>query len=219
MNKLSTPVIVVIITFIVGTLSVTGWYFYRESQRVQIILPKATWEPIFFKGINQATNLAELTELRKTSLRKSDIEIRIWRGFSLSPLEAVILKRTYGQWSALYIKTDEPTEFKEVELKKLNSPKSGWESFWKQITDKGILMLPDPSEINCEIFGFDNIGYVVEINQDKVYRTYMYSGAKCSEAKQMEEIGEIIGLEFDSGEEECKTTEWFACMTLRKSIK
>lgn len=218
MNKLSTPVIVVILTFIFGTFSVAGWYYWK-SQKTQIILPNATWEQIFFRGINQATNLGGLTELRKTRLGNSDVEIRVWRGFSLSQLEGVILKRIDGQWSALYLKTDAPTEFKKIEIRELNPPKSGWESFWKQITDKGILTLPDASEINCEDGGFDRINYVVEINQNKVYRTYRYSNGKCPEVKQMEEIGEIIGLEFDSGEEKCKTTEWFACMKLRKSFK
>ncbi len=104
-------------------------------------------------------------------------------------------------------------------MKQLNPPKSGWQSFWKNIVDKGILTLPDASEIGCEMYIGDAISYVVEINQDKTYRTYRYSDGneKCREAKQMEDIGEIIGLEFDSGIEKCKTTEWFACMTLRKT--
>jgi hypothetical protein len=32
----------------------------------------------------------------------------------------------------------------------------------------------------------------------------------------METIDDLIGEEFDSGQEECKTAEWFACAKLRK---
>jgi hypothetical protein len=151
------------------------------------------------------------------SLKDNDIEVRVWRGFGLSPLEAVILSRTNNQWSAQHIKTDNYYDYEKVELKQLNSPKSGWESFWKQIADRGILTLRDPSEINCEDDGLDGTSYVVEINQNKIYRTYqMRDGGKCNGVRQIEEIAEIIGLEFDSGQEQCKTTEWFACMTLIK---
>jgi hypothetical protein len=99
-----------------------------------------------------------------------------------------------------------------------NLPKSGWEFFWKQIIDNGILTLRDPSEINCEDSGLDGMSYVVEINQNKIYRTYkMRAAGKCDGVQQMDKIGEIIGLEFDSGLEQCKTTEWFACMTFLKT--
>lgn len=85
--------------------------------------------------------------------------------------------------------------------------------------DKGLLTLPDPSEINCEVGGIDGTGYVVEINHENSYRTYMYGVGKCPEVQQMEDISEVIGLEFDSGQEECKTAEWFPCMTYNKERK
>lgn len=209
MYKIPTRLLIVILTFVIGVFAATGWFYYQESQKVQIIVSNGRWESIFFKEINRATNLAGQTELRNTNLKKGDVEIRVWRGFSLLPLEGIVLKRTDGQWSGLHIKTDNYYEAKKVETKQLNSPKSGWESFWKQVTDKEILTLPQSSENECDISEVDGISYVVEINQDKIYRTYHYpeGGEKCREAKQMESIGEIIGLEFDSGLEECKTTK------------
>lgn len=48
------------------------------------------------------------------------------------------------------------------------------------------------------------MSYVVEINKDQKYRTYLYdnpSEAKCSEAKQMLEIARIIAEEFDLSED------------------
>jgi hypothetical protein len=231
MYKLSTRLLIVLLTFVIGISSAGGWFYYQESQKTQIILPNSRWESLFFNGfrkdgtseeksggINQATKLAGLKELRKTRVKDGDIEVRVWRGFGLSPLEAVILSRTNNQWSAQHLKTDNYYDYEKVELKQLNSPKSGWETFWKQLTDNGILTLRDPSEINCEDSGLDGTSYVVEINQNKIYRTYqMRSGGKCDGVQQMEEIGEIIGLEFDSGLEQCKTTEWFACMTFLKT--
>jgi hypothetical protein len=232
MYKLSTRLLIVLLTFVIGISSAAGWYYYQESQKIQIILPNARWEQIFFNGgevsgivegrfsINHVTKLAGLTELRKTSLKEGDVEIRVWRGFGLSPLEAVIIKRISGQWSAIHINHN---NLDKVELKELSPPKSGWESLWKKIVEKEILTLRDSSEINCGEGGIDGSGYVVEINQDKTYRTYMLSGdyaqGKCREANQIEEIGDVIGEEFDSGIEQCTRAEWFACTKARKSNK
>lgn len=235
MYKLSIRLSIVILTFVIGISSVAGWLYYQESQRVEIQLPNHRWEPIFFNGvsqtnqdgvteveggINHATKLAGLKELRKTSLSKDDIEVRVWRGFGLSRLEAVILRRIDGIRSGFHIKLNDYDEPEKADVRKLYRPKSGWDSFWNQITDKGILTLRDPSEMNCEDDGTtDGTSYVVEINQNKIYRTYqMRDGGKCNGVRQMEEIAEIIGLEFDSGQEQCKTTEWFACMTFRKTL-
>lgn len=230
MFKLSTRLLIVLLTFVIGISSVAGWLYYQETQKTQIILPNSRWEPLFFNGvkgsrdgINQVTKLAGLNELRKTRLKDGDVEIRVWLGFSTAPLEAVILKRNGGQWSAQHIAE---SDIGKVEVKELNSPKSGWEFFWKKIVDKEILTLPDSSEINCGEGGIDGGSYVVEINQHRTYRTYRlstaYSEGKCREANQMEEIGSIIGEEFDSGTvhtEQCNRAEWFACTKARKLNK
>lgn len=224
----STGFLIIVITFGLGISAVTGCLYYQKSQKTQIILPNSRWESLFFDGIenkggiNQATEAARLNRLREARLKKEDVEIRIWRGFGLSPLEAVILKRRDNQWSAQHLKTDNHYDFAKVEVKELNQPKSGWELFWKQIVDKEILTLPDASEINCGDGGIDGISYVVEINQNKTYRTYKlspdYSNVKCREADQMEEIGNIIGEEFDSGTEQCTNpAEWFGCTTAGRS--
>jgi len=196
---------------------IIGWLFLLP-QPVQVNLPNARWEPIFFKPINTATKLAELTELRKAALSNGDIEVRVWRGFGLSPFEGVVLKRVSGQWSAVHIKTDDYYEPTAVSVRKLRRPKSGWNQFWQSVTDKGLLTMRDPSEFNCVNTDFlDGTSYVVEINQNYSYRTYGNASRGCPGIAQMDDVGEIIGLEFDSGEEECKTDEWFPCMTFNKS--
>ena len=47
---------------------------------------------------------------------------------------------------------------------------------------------------------YDGMSYVVEVNTQAMYRTYLYdnpSYAKCAEAKEMIRIGNIIAEEFD----------------------
>lgn len=216
MNRPSKLVVAFIATFVIGVLAVVGWFYYGKTPSIEICLPSSSWEPIFFKEINRVTDLAKLKPLRKISVRKGDTEVRIWRGFGLSPLEGVILKRYGGIWSALHISADKYLEAENAEVTQLEPPRTGWDSFWVSIVDKGLLTLPDPSEIGCEESGIDGSGYVVEINQDGLYRTYMYSCFEhCKEATQMNEIGDIIGWEFDSGKERCERDEWFPCAMFR----
>lgn len=218
MSKHPTRLVIAILTFVLGISAVVGWFYYRESQRVKIELPDSRWEQIFFKLINKTTGLGELNELRKTSLKQDEIEVRVWRGFGLGDLEGVILKRTNNQSTAFHVKADDHAEPQRAEVKELKPPKSGWDSFWKNVTEQGLLMLRDPSEKNCEDSGIDGTSYVVEINRNNLYRTYrMREGGKCDGVQQMEAIDDLIGEEFDSGKEQCKTAEWFACAKLRKS--
>lgn len=220
MYKQPTRLLIAILTFVLGISAVVGWLYYRESQKVKIELPNSRWEQIFFKLINRTTELGGLDELRKTSLKHDDIEVRVWRGFGLGDLEGVILKRTNNQWKAFHVKADNYAEPQQVEVKELNPPKSGWNSFWKDATEHGLLNLRDPSEANCEDDGLDGTNYVVETNRNKIYRTYqMREGGKCDGVQQMEKIDDLIGEEFDSGREQCKTDEWFACAKLRKSYR
>ena len=225
MHKLSTRIPIIILTFVIGSFAVAGWFYYQKFQPNQVLIPNVRRDLLLFNGvseiggINRVTELSELPKLREAHLQKGDIEVRIWRGFSLSPLEGVFLRRTDGQWSGLHITTDEHYEPKKAKAKLLNPPKSGWETFWQKLVNKEILTLPQSTKNECDIPEIDGIGYVVEINQDKIYRYYFYpsgNGKKCREAKQMDDIGEFIGLEFDSGQEECKMAEWFPCMTRRK---
>ena len=168
MSKFSTRFLVVSLTFVIGIFAVVGWFYYQKSHKNSInnfrTLAKIE---ILFEGINNATNLGNLPELRKTFLGSDDIEIRIWRGFGLSSLEGIVLKRADGQWSGLHIKSNNYHEPVGVKVEKLIAPKSGWESFWKQLTDKEILTLPQSFENECNIPDIDGIGYVVEINQNR----------------------------------------------------
>ena len=217
MSKYTTRISIAVLTFILGVSAVMAWLYVREDQKVEVQLPNANWERIFFTAIDRTTTQGKLDELRKTKLRRGDIEVRVWRGFGLGNLEGVILKRTNDDWKAFHVKADDPSEPRQVDVNELH-PKSGWGPFWNKLTEKGLLTLRDPSEVGCEDVGIDGNGYVVEVNQDKVYRTYrMREDGECPGTRQMEEMDDLIGEEFDSGQEQCRTSEWFACAALRKA--
>ena len=207
--------IALLITFIIG---VSVWILQDKFEPTQLEIPNASWEKLFFKEINNVTNLSDLQELRKTKLSKNDLEVRIWRGFGLSDFEGIVITRTNGNWAAIHIRGDSYIEIKNTTVTNLRVPKSGWDSFWNKINEAGILTLPDASQINCEVYGLDGTSIVVETNHQKKYRTYRYwiSSLKCEEAKQLEKIGEIFAEEFDDGKGVCKTTEWIPCARLNR---
>jgi len=190
---------------------------YRESHRIEVTVPNARWEPIFFKTINKTTGLVGVPELRKTVVGKNDVEIRFWHGFSTSPLEAVILRRSAGHWTAYHIKADGYIEPQAATIEELSPPKSGMDGLWTKLNTLGLLRMPDASEIGCEVGGVDAMAYVVEINQDHKYRTYMYSGGLCEGIHSVELMDVTIGIEFATQNDKCTDAEWFGCAPVRVS--
>ncbi|MEA2205148.1 MAG: hypothetical protein QOE77_1924 [Blastocatellia bacterium] len=171
----------------------------REHQQMRVIVPHASWEPIFFRAINAAANLSGQTNLRTKQLPEDDIEVRIWWGFGLSQLEGVTLRRSSGQWSGIHVKGDHYYELTRADRTQLSDPKSGWETIWPRMVSAGMLSLPDASEIDCEVVMLDGGSYVVETNANNTYRTYKYAISdrpKCKEATSMMEIADIIFEEF-----------------------
>ena len=170
-----------------------------QPSEFQVIVPKDTWEPIFFEGINQRTHIANLTNLRAGPVPNGDLEIRVWIGFGLTALQGFDLRRSSGQWSGFYLAGIYSGLPKNKYQKQLPPPKSGWDPFWAELTQAGILSLPDASSIDCRGGALDGVCYVVETNLDNTYRTYMYDNpqyAKCQQAKQIIEINRILFAEF-----------------------
>jgi hypothetical protein len=165
---------------------------------LQVNLPKSGWVPIFFEAINRRASIAGLSDLRTTALPNDDLEIRIWHGFGLTALHGFILRRSSATWSAVYLGggfTDSTSEH----TRELQPPKSGWEQFWQSLQTAGISSLPDADELQCNPGVNDGMSYVVELNSQGTYRTYMYenpSFAKCPSAQQMIRIGNTIAEEF-----------------------
>lgn len=204
-----------LITFVIGVMA---WFCFHRAdfQKPQLDIPNANWEKIFFKEINNVTNLAELGKLREKRLPENDIEIRIWEGFGLEDLEGMIFTRKDNFWTAYYVKSNNHRYSTEAKVTRIyNSPKSGWKSFMNQLYEKELLTLPDSGETDCEVSMIDGRVYVVEIYKDKIYRTYKYvsvSEPKCEGGRKINEIAEIIAKEYYNGIDECKETEWIACL-------
>jgi len=170
-----------------------------QSDDFRVIIPKETWEPIFFKEINERATIAKLPNLRHAALPKDDLETRLWIGFGLSALRGFDLKRSAGHWQATCIQGIYQGLPRSQYQLTLRPPKSGWDGLWRRLSDKGLLSLPDATAIGCEGGVLDGVSYVVEISNDRSYRTYMYDNpqfAKCKEAKQMIEIADLFDDEF-----------------------
>jgi hypothetical protein len=171
----------------------------ESPEEFRVIVPKETWEPIYFTGVEERASIARLSSLRDKALPKDDLETRIWIGFGLTALTGFDLKRSAGQWTGSYMQgIHQRLPRSEYEIT-LRAPKSGWEGLWRRLSDKGILSLPDASSIDCEGGALDGVSYVVENSINNTYRTYMYDNpqfASCKEAKQMIEIIDILHAEF-----------------------
>lgn len=170
-----------------------------QSNHFRLVVPKASWERIFFQSIDERAGIAKLPSLR-TALPHGDLELRIWNGFGVTALEGFVLRRSSGKWSAIHLKGIRPPEPKDEYEKQLGAPRSGWEECWRKLVEMEILSLPDAQEIQCSTQVNDGMSYVVEINYENTYRTYRYdnpSVAKCEQAKQMMAIGNFIADEFD----------------------
>ena len=179
---------------------------------MHVIVPNAHWEPIFFRHINAVTKLSDQGDLRSTQLPTGDIEVRIWWGFGLSPLEGVTLHRSGGRWTGIHVKADNYSEPTKAERTQISNPKFGWEATWTRLVNERLLSLPDASEINCATRGFDVPTMVVEINSDNTYRTYMHpmsSKPKCDGDKNIMSIIDIIFEEFNL------KSSWFPLCNVR----
>lgn len=209
LKKVITLLFILLITFFILSSC--------ASQNVKVVISDLRIDEILFKDVNRATDLGNLPELRKSQVSPGDLEVRVWRGSSFSGLEGVVMKRSNSTWFGLHLRATDYTEPQAVKVEKLTAPKSGWQQFWQNLSDKNILTIQQSADNECVTSFVDGTGYVVEINQDNNYRYYYYpEKGKCREAKETKELGETIGIEFDTGTETCKTTEWFACMTQRR---
>lgn len=176
-----------------------------HQEKPNLIVPKAIWEPIFFgstddrQTIRGRTSISKLPDLRETVLPAGDIEVRLWDGFGLTLLQGFVLKRTAGRWMAILLLPAVPRYAGQDYKKALPVPRSGWERFWNGLVREGLLTLPDSSTLKGERRYFDGTSYVVEINHDKTYRTYMYGNPdeqKWPQAKRIVKIIRTVYQEF-----------------------
>jgi hypothetical protein len=158
-----------------------------------------SWKSGLFPFINERTNIAGLKKLEAMRLPPDDLEVRIWHGFGLIVPAGVVLKRSAGNWTAIYLASVSKKRHRGDSERIINEPKSGWQSCWSRLTNAGVLTLPDATQLGKEPVDPDVLSYVVELNIGGDYRTYHYTYPEANvhtEAKQMIEIGDIIAEEF-----------------------
>ena len=216
MNKLGHKLLIVFLVFLLLGTGTAAWFINRrpdgnkpeenqlrksqEREPLRKAASEARWEPIFFKMINERLAESGIAELRTVQMTGNDFEVRVWVGFGGKGEDGLILRHLSNQWSGLHLHGISEGPRLVSTVSNLVAPQSGWEAAWQKLTHVGLLTLPDAPAADCSPQIFDGVSYVVEINKDQKYRTYLYdnpSHSKCSEAKQMLEIGGIIAEEFD----------------------
>gem|GEM_PF-917386 len=176
-------------------------------------IPNASWEPIFFESINTLSEKINWRPLRETGVPSGSLEVRVWMGFGLSPLEGVRLCRHNGEWTGFYtnegyFRVQEVFQNKHLLNKKQSAiyeslykeskpvyeltPKTSWASLWDKVEALGILTLPDSSVLPNEAGVLDGISYVVEIHDGVRYRTYEYGNPQFQEWPEAKKMIEII---------------------------
>ena len=102
-----------------------------NQKELQLNIPKAVWEPIFFRSIDERAKLSHLKTLRSGALPGDDFEVRVWHGFGLTLLEGFVLKRAGARWSAFHLRGITRNMPSHEFQKNLQPPKSGWDKSWQ----------------------------------------------------------------------------------------
>jgi hypothetical protein len=187
-------------TLCILVITATSLWFALHAAEFQRSIPKATWEPIFFEPINELSRRAGWEPLRNAPVGEGALEVRVWIGFGVVPLEGYRLRREGDRWTGTHVvdtfERRSPPAVRDV------TPKSGWDSLWKRLTGCRLLTLPDSTTLrrDDEII-LDGESYVVEINHAGHYRTYEYGNPdlrKFPEAKDMASIGWLLRHELGS---------------------
>lgn len=156
-------------------------------------IPEATWEPIYFRSINEMSSQLGWTPLRDVAPAADLLEVRVWIGFGIGPMEVYSMRRVGKAWSARYaMHGPTPTSRKALVVRSA-TPKSDWNQLWGRLVELGILTLPDSSTLpKSESRVADGVSYVVEINRNGAYRTYEYGNPEYEKWPQAQRIIEII---------------------------
>lgn len=156
-------------------------------------VPHATWEPIFFRSIDELTRKIHWKPLRSAPVGADSLEVRVWIGFGLVPLQAYRLRREGDHWSAEHI-IDSVERAAAADVHAA-VPKSGWPALWRELDQLGLLTLPDSSALPPpEELVADGESYVVEINTGNTYRTYQYGNPQFQRWPEAKKIVRIIDI-------------------------
>ncbi|MCA1577179.1 MAG: hypothetical protein LC794_07435 [Acidobacteria bacterium] len=158
------------------------------------------WEAFFFSELEKRTSQVNLTRLKGLDFTDDHLEVRYWYNASPDVINGFVIRRLNNNWSALGIRQTRDRWPSPIKQEDLGTPRSGWDTLWKQLTDAGMLVLPNSNQTKCYGQTLDGVGVVIEVLSNKTYRTYQYSNpslVRCTEAKQIVLIDKIISEEFN----------------------
>lgn len=164
------------------------------------------------ESIKEESTFYGLSKLSEKNFANEDLEIRLWRFSAFGDRDLVfVLTRIKEIWSAKIVQRmiDQKIILSNISNKiryakfferKLENPKSGWDSLLQKLIKEDILTLPDGSEVNVEPMP-DGWSFTVETKVENKYRAYSYNGPEVFEeiieAQQMVKIISIISEEFN----------------------
>jgi hypothetical protein len=143
-------------------------------------------DQFIFKEVNEYNEWANWTPLRQMDMENDDLEIRFWMSLGGGmDLQGLRLCRKNNEWTGFYLlNLNTPIH----ELK----PKTNWAGFWEKVEAFGILVLPDTFKWPNNQFSNGGIIYVVEVNDETHYRTYMYGDPQNQDWPEAKKLLEII---------------------------
>ena len=203
---------IVAFTMLLFGISVAAGFHYYGRERTSVShttspqnvgppasVPDDDWMPSFFTALGERAQIVKLPSLRTTPTMDEKLEMRFWYDARPDIINGLVISRSATGWSAVGIRQVNNRWPSPVIQENLGTPKSGWDALWKQLTEAGILTLPDAQETKCVAEVLDGSGFVVEVIANQKYKTYRYSNpqfADCDEAKRVLSIESILADEF-----------------------
>jgi hypothetical protein len=164
------------------------------KQELRVVIPEEIEKYSYIQSIDSFAQENGLSKLRQTMLPNNDLEIRVQVGFGLYGVDALLLKRTAGEWRAAHYRGMICTLGNRGKVA-LAAPKSGWDAAWQRLKEAGILSLSGVKDSGIK----DGTSYIVETNLNRTYLVYAFGNPdhlKDREGKQMVAIGDVIADEF-----------------------
>ena len=115
---------------------------------------------------------AGLPSLRDGALAPDDLEVRVWR-FAMG-CEAVVLRRTAGQWSAFRVRAEPTPTGRGHVVRAL--PGDSVASTWAALQRAGVeTLVDDAGRVPPDAAMFDGLSVVVEVRRGTRYRVAAFS--------------------------------------------
>ena len=156
-----------------------------QSNRPQLTVPNAAWEPNFFSEIDRVAEQGHLPDLRRVGVPDGDMEVRVWEGFGKRPLRGYVIRSQGGAWTADYLEDGKG-------IRRMEATRS-WSDVWRRMREAGVLDIDDASK-RPPIDQLDGTGYVIEVCQYFKYRTVMVNDLSLDHSEDAKKMGKVIAI-------------------------